>query len=80
VRQHDHESPDRVLDALEKLLQKPPPLFTDADLRLDPMYDPVRNEPRFKALLARTGADPRLSPAAAIMPSAKGAPAQQSGP
>lgn len=58
--------PDRAIAALQKLLSIPAVTdtaapFTPALLRLDPMFDPLRNDSRFQGLIAPTGT-PSSSP------------------
>jgi len=55
--------PDRAIAALQKLLSIPysGPLvvtITPALLRLDPMFDPLRNDPRFQKLVASSAPKP----------------------
>ena len=45
---------DRALDEVEPLLAEPS-LMSVHTLRVDPLWDPIRNHPRFRALLARAG-------------------------
>ena len=42
--------PEPAIDLLEKLL-KEPYFLTPAWLRIDPTFDPIRNNPRFKRLV-----------------------------
>ena len=47
------EEPDRAIAALQKLLSIPAGRqVTPALLRLDPMFDPLRNNPPFQKLAA----------------------------
>jgi TolB-like protein/Tfp pilus assembly protein PilF len=55
--------PDRAIAALQKLLSIPAITdtaapFTPALLRLDPMFDPLRNDSRFQELVAPAGTPP----------------------
>lgn len=43
---------DAALDEIERLLAGPSRLSVHT-LRLDPLWDPIRDHPRFQALLAR---------------------------
>ncbi len=48
---------EAALDEIERLLAGPSYLSVHT-LRLDPRWDPIRNDPRFKALLAKYGSGP----------------------
>lgn len=52
----------QAFDWLAQKVEKAHPIATAAQLRLDPIFDPVRTDPRWPALLAKAEADPRLSP------------------
>ncbi len=59
---------DAALTLLEKAVAERSRFATAAIYRLNPMYDPLRDQPRFQALLARMEADPRFSPTAKPIP------------
>ena len=44
---------DAALDEIERLLAEPSFFVTGHTLRLDPRWDPIRDDPRFQALLAK---------------------------
>ena len=66
------QSWDRAIDELESSglkytgKEQVPSLLTAARFRLDPDFDPMRGMPRFQALLAKSEADPQLSPHARV--------------
>ena len=43
---------DGAIDALNELMTLPRPVVSIHTLRLDPTWDPLRDHPRFKALVA----------------------------
>ena len=45
---------DRAIELLDGLLNRPSDL-TVATLKLNPVWDPLRNDPRFQALLTKYG-------------------------
>jgi len=55
---------DHAIPILKRLLQTPYPgatFLTPATLRLDPLWDPIRNDPRFQELLAESAPLPEKS-------------------
>ena len=59
---------DAAIALLERQVDERARGMTAADFRLNPVYDPLRKEPRFQALLARMEADPKFSPKAKAVP------------
>lgn len=55
---------DEALERLERAATQQDNRTPAAVFRLDPRFDPVRQHPRFQALLARAESDPQLSPKA----------------
>ncbi len=53
---------DAALRDLARLLQTPASDITSARLRLDPIWDPIRNDPRFQELAAETPSASALTP------------------
>jgi serine/threonine-protein kinase len=44
---------DAAVDDLQRMLGDPAPPISVYTLRLDPIWDPIRDNPRFKALLSK---------------------------
>ncbi len=67
---------DTALTLLEQVAEKRPFQMSLATCQLDPNFDALRDQPRFKALLARLAADPKMSPNATPPPSAAQPPTE----